>query len=46
MLGGDDTVLGNVVKFLEENGRRVVGAHEVAPELVARPGHVAGAARD
>jgi DUF1009 family protein len=42
MIGGDDTVLGNVVKFLEENGRRVVGAHEIAPDLVARPGHVAG----
>lgn len=42
MVGGDDTVLGNVVKFLEENGRVVVGAHEVAPDLVARPGPVAG----
>jgi DUF1009 family protein len=42
MVGGDDTVLGNVVKFLEENGRVVVGAHEVAPDLVARPGQVAG----
>jgi DUF1009 family protein len=41
MVGGDDTVLGNVVKFLEEGGHRVVGAHEVAPALVARPGHLA-----
>jgi DUF1009 family protein len=42
MIGGDDTVLGNVVRLLEESGRRVVGAHEVAPSLVARPGHFAG----
>jgi DUF1009 family protein len=42
MIGGDDAVLGNVVRFLEEGGRRVVGAHEVAPSLVAAAGHVAG----
>lgn len=42
MIGGDDTVLGNVVKIIEEHGSRVVGAHEVAPDLVAKPGHVAG----
>jgi DUF1009 family protein len=42
MFGGDDTVLGNLVKGLEERGYRVVGAHEVAPDIVARPGHVAG----
>jgi hypothetical protein len=43
MVGGDDTVLGNFVKALEERGYRVVGAHEVAPQLVAgEEGHVAG----
>ena len=30
------------MKVLEERGYRVVGAHEVAPELVAEPGHIAG----
>ncbi len=42
MIGGDDTVLGNFVRELEERGFRVLGAHEVAPELVAGAGHVAG----
>jgi DUF1009 family protein len=44
MAGGDDSVLGNVVKGLEERGYRVVGAHEVAPQLVAVAGLVAGPA--
>jgi DUF1009 family protein len=42
MIGGDDTVLGNVVGFFEQRGIRVVGAHEVAPSLVATAGQVAG----
>ncbi len=42
MVGGDDTVLGNFVKALEERGLRVLGAHEIAPDLVAVEGHVAG----
>jgi DUF1009 family protein len=42
MIGGDDTVLGNLVKIFEEDGPRVVGAHEVAPDLVARPGLIGG----
>jgi len=42
MVGGDDSVLGNIVGFFEERGIRVVGAHEVAPGIVAAPGHVAG----
>jgi DUF1009 family protein len=42
MAGGDDTVLGNIVQGFEEHGYRVVGAHEVAPQLVAAPGLVAG----
>ena len=35
MVGGDDTVLKNVVRFLEDRDYLVVGAHQVAPELVA-----------
>jgi DUF1009 family protein len=34
-LGGDDTVLAKAVRFFEGLGHRVVGAHEIAPELVA-----------
>lgn len=44
MIGGDDTILGNLVKGLEERGYRVLGAHEVAPGLVAEPGRIAGPA--
>src|SRR6185436_8207047 len=42
LTGGDDTVLGQVIGVLEEWGLTVIGAHEVARELVAQPGHVAG----
>ena len=42
MTGGDDTVLRNFIKLLEERGFRVLGAHEVAPELVAVAGRIAG----
>jgi DUF1009 family protein len=42
MFGGDDTVLGAFAKHIEERGYRIVGAHEVAPLLVAAPGPVAG----
>ncbi len=42
VIGGDDTVLGNLIAYLEECGFRVIGAHEVAPELVARAGQLAG----
>ena len=42
MFGGDDTILGNFAKFAEERGYRIVGAHEVAPDLVAEAGPVAG----
>jgi DUF1009 family protein len=42
LTGGDDTVLGRVVQVLEEEGLRVIGAHEVAPDLVAAPGRLAG----
>ncbi len=42
MVGGDDTVLGNLIAYLEERGFSVIGAHEVAPELVAESGQLAG----
>lgn len=34
---GDDQVLRGAVRLLEERGHRVVGAHELAPSLVAPP---------
>jgi DUF1009 family protein len=34
---GDDQVLRGAVMLLEERGHRVVGAHELAPDLVASP---------
>ncbi|MBA5724434.1 LpxI family protein, partial [Candidatus Liberibacter sp.] len=37
-LGGDATVLKVVVSFLESYGVNIIGAHEVAPELLARVG--------
>lgn len=40
MVGGDDTVLKNVVRFLEDRGYRVIGAHQVAPELVGGNGNL------
>ncbi|MGV4795987.1 LpxI family protein [Rhizobium sp. F40D2] len=36
--GGDDTVLQMVIRLIEGNGRRVVGAHEIAPDLLASVG--------
>lgn len=38
MVGGDDTVLKNVVRFFEDRNYAVVGAHEVAPDLVVGEG--------
>lgn len=40
MVGGDDTVLRGVVRFFEDRGYSVVGAHEVAPLLVADVGQL------
>lgn len=37
-IGGDDRLLGNVVRFFEGKGLRVIGAHEVAPGLLAPRG--------
>jgi UDP-2,3-diacylglucosamine hydrolase len=35
--GGDDRLLRGAVRLLEEHGHRVVGAHELAPHLLAHP---------
>ena len=38
--GGDDTVLKMVIGLLEVKGRRVIGAHEIAPDLLASTGPI------
>jgi DUF1009 family protein len=38
MARGDDGLLRGVVSLIEEHGHRVIGAHEIAPGLVADPG--------
>lgn len=35
MRGGDDTLLSEVIRMFEEHGFKVLGAHELLPELVA-----------
>lgn len=40
--GGDDAVLSRVVRFFEGRGLEVLGIADVAPELIAGPGLVAG----
>lgn len=40
--GGDDSLLVKVIGLFEEEGFRVVGAHEVAPQLLAAPGPICG----
>ncbi len=40
MARGDDHLLRAVVAMLEEHGHHVVGAHEVAPDLLAAPGQL------
>ncbi len=42
LTGGDDAVLSALTRFVESHGYRVVGAHEVATDLVAEPGRVGG----
>ncbi len=42
MQGGDDAVLRFVIEMFEAEGFTVIGAHEVAPELVATAGLIAG----
>ena len=36
--GGDNSILNGTIGFMERRGFRVIGAHEVAPDLVALPG--------
>ncbi|MBN8996963.1 MAG: UDP-2,3-diacylglucosamine diphosphatase LpxI [Rhizobiales bacterium] len=38
IVGGDDDVLSGTIKFFERRGQRIVGAHEIATDLVAAPG--------
>lgn len=38
--GGDDSVLQMVIKLIETDGRRLIGAHEIAPDLLAVTGPV------
>jgi UDP-2,3-diacylglucosamine hydrolase len=40
LVGGDDSVLTRVVRFFEHKGLKVRGAHEVAPDLLAREGQI------
>jgi len=46
MKGGDDSVLSRVVRFFEAKGLEVLGAHEVAPDLLAQSGRLGAAALD
>lgn len=38
IVGGDNDVLSGAIKFFERRGQRIVGAHEIATDLVAAPG--------
>lgn len=42
LAGGDDSLLKKVIRLFEDEGFRVVGAHEVAPQLLATVGCMAG----
>jgi hypothetical protein len=42
-VGGDDFVLSSGAKLIEERGFRVLGAHEVAPEILVPQGTLGGA---
>ncbi|MEM8837468.1 MAG: UDP-2,3-diacylglucosamine diphosphatase LpxI [Pseudomonadota bacterium] len=44
--GGDDALLKRVIGLIEAEGFRVIGASEVAPNLLAREGHLGGVKRD
>src|SRR6056297_3975350 len=39
MQAGDDALLRQVIAVFEENGFRIVGAHDVLPDLTAPEGH-------
>jgi len=38
MVGGDNSVLTGIIGFFESKGFRIVGAHEIAPDLIAGKG--------
>ncbi|GAB4231025.1 MAG: UDP-2,3-diacylglucosamine diphosphatase LpxI [Methyloligellaceae bacterium] len=38
VVGGDNSVLSGIIRFFESKGFRVVGAHEIAPDLIAGKG--------
>lgn len=42
--GGDDHLLSSVARIVEEQGLRLVGAHEVAPEILVPAGTLGGIA--
>jgi DUF1009 family protein len=42
MANGDNALLTGVIKMFEARGYSIVGAHEIAADLVAKPGLVAG----
>jgi UDP-2,3-diacylglucosamine hydrolase len=42
MLGGDNSVLSGTIKLFERHGIQVLGAHQIAPQLLAPPGPIAG----
>ncbi|MCG6857365.1 MAG: UDP-2,3-diacylglucosamine diphosphatase LpxI [Salaquimonas sp.] len=42
MLGGDNTVLSGTIKLFEKHGISVVGAHQIAPQLLAAAGTMVG----
>lgn len=46
MHGGDNLVLTTAIGLLEDKGMRVIGAHEVAPDLVAKIGSIGQHAPD
>ena len=42
MLGGDNTVLSGTIKLFEKRGIEIVGPHQIAPQLLAQKGSIAG----
>ena len=46
MRGGDDTVLKMVIRLIEAEGVRVVGAHEIVPDLLGSEGPLGAVAPD
>ena len=44
--GGDDAVLKMVIRLIEAEGVRVVGAHEIVPDLLGSEGPLGGVAPD